>query len=68
MSLADAVEANYNDLRRAIRTLVEQLPDDEITAELAKDRPYEGRDEAHAWAITRARMKIEARKRGLLDS
>lgn len=64
MSVDAAIVSTYEDYRRAIRAVVQQLADDDILAELSKaDRPYLDRD--HRYVTFRAMVKVEARKRGI---
>ena len=53
----------YEDYRRAMRSVVRLLSDDELQAEIAKERPYSGRDERRGLVMFRAMAKVELRRR-----
>jgi len=71
VSVESAVNAVMDDLRVAVRSLVQQLDDDELRKHAqpfkAGESPYAGRDAHMAWVAFRAAARVEARRRGLVE-
>ena len=66
VSVEEAVYQAYEDYRRAMRAVVMQLSDDDLNAELAKERPYDpalGPDANRGRVMFRAMVKVELRRR-----
>ena len=71
MSVDTVVDTIGDDLRRAARSLAQQLSDEELLPHAQPFRggesPYAGRDAHMGWVAFRAAARVEARKRGLVE-